>query len=189
MDTFTAVVDSCVFYSAPLRDVFLELSGEGIFRARWTDQIHNEWIRNVLDNNRHIKPEQLARTRQLMDKAVPDCLVVGYDHLIDSLNLPDKNDRHVLAAAIVARAGVIVTFNTKDFPEHALKPYGLKAQHPDDYLISQFDLARGPVCTAIKRLRNRLKNPPMNVAAYLAILRQQQLLQFEQRLQLFNDVI
>lgn len=189
MDTFTAVVDSCAFYSAPLRDILLELSGEGIFRARWTDQIHNEWIRNVLDNNRHIKPEQLARTRQLMDQAVPDCLVVGYDHLIDSLNLPDKNDRHVLAAAIVARAEVIVTFNTKDFPEHALKPYGLMAQHPDDFLISQFDLAHGPVCTAIKRLRSRLKNPPMSVATYLAILRQQQLLQFEQRLQLFNDVI
>jgi hypothetical protein len=189
MDAFTAIFDSCVFYSAPLRDILLELSGEGIFRARWTHQIHDEWIRNVLANNSHIKPEQLARTRQLMDRAVPECLILGYEHLINSVNLPDNNDRHVLAAAIVARAGVIVTFNTKDFPEHELKPYGLKAQHPDDFLISQFDLANGPVCAAIKRLRSRLKNPPMNVAAYLANLRQQQLLQFEQRLQLFKDVI
>ncbi len=189
MDSFTAVVDSCVFYSAPLRDILLELSGEGIFRARWTDQIHDEWTRNVLDNNSHIKPGQLARTRQLMDQAVPDGLVLGYEHLIDSLILPDKNDRHVLAAAIVARAAVIVTFNTKDFPEHTLKPYGLKTQHPDDFLISQFDLARGPVCRAIKRLRSRLKNPPMNVVEYLSNLRQQQLLQFEQRLQLFKNVI
>lgn len=189
MDTFTAIFDACVFYPAPVRDILLEFSGEGIFRARWTDQIHDEWIRNVLDNNSHIKPGHLARTRQLMDQAVPDFLVLGYEHLIKSLNLPDKNHRHLLAAAIVARAAVIVTFNTKDFPEHALKPYGLKAQHPDDFLISQFDRAQEPVCAAIKRLRSRLKNPPMNVAAYLANLRQQQLLQFEQRLQLFKDVI
>ena len=189
MDTFTAIFDACVFYSAPLRDILLELSGEGIFRARWTNQIHDEWIRNVLDNNRHIKPEQLARTRQLMDQAVPECLVIGYEDLVGSLSLPDNNDRHVLAAAIIARAGVIVTFNTKDFPEHALKPYGIEAQHPDDFLIYQLDLAQGPVCTAIKRLRSRLKNPPMDVESYLANLRQQQLLRFEQRLQLFKNVI
>lgn len=127
MDTFTAILDACVLYSAPLRDILLELSGQGVFRVRWTNQIHDEWIRNVLDNNRQIKPEQLARTRQLMDQAVPDCLVIGYEHLVGSLSLPDDNDRHVLAAAIVARAGVIVTFNTKDFPEHALKPFGLEA--------------------------------------------------------------
>ena len=189
MDTFTAIFDACVFYSAPLRDILLEISGEGIFRARWTNQIHDEWIRNVLNNNRHIKREQLARTRQLMDQAVPDCLVVGYEPLVDHLSLPDNNDRHVLAAAIVARAEIIVTYNIKDFPEHALKPYGLEAQHPDDFLVDQFDLAQGPVCMAIKRLRNRLKNPPMDVEAFLANLRQQQLHQFDKRLQLFKNVI
>lgn len=68
-----------------------------------------------------------------MDQAVPDCLVVGYESPVDSLSLPDGNDRHVLAAAIVARAGVIVTFNTQDFPERVLKSYGLEAQHPDEF--------------------------------------------------------
>lgn len=163
MDTFTVIFDSCVLYRAPLRDVLLELSVEGIFRARWTDQIHEEWIRNVLATRPDIDPGQLAPTRALMDQAVPDCLVTGHESLADRLKLPDPDDRHVLAAAIVARAGAIVTFNTKDFPECVLEPYGIEAQHPDDFLIYQFDLAPGAVCTAIKRLRERLKRPPMTV--------------------------
>jgi len=189
MDTFTAIFDACVLYSAPLRDVVLELTVEGIFRARWTNQINDEWIRNVLANNPHIRPEQLARTRELMDKAVPDCLVTGHEALAASLTLPDPDDQHVLAAAIVARAGAIVTFNTKDFPEHMLEPYGLDAQHPDDFLIYQFDLAQGAVCTAIKRLRSRLKQPPMDVEAYLACLARQQLPQFVEKLQRFKHLI
>jgi len=65
----------------------------------------------------------------------PDCLVTGYEPFIAGLALPDPNDRHVLAAAIVSRAGIIVTFNTKDFPQEILEPYGLESQHPDDFLI------------------------------------------------------
>jgi hypothetical protein len=74
-----------------------------------------------------LKPESLARTRELMRIAVPDCLVTGHEHLIDGLDLPDRDDRHVLAAAIHAGAQTIVTANLKDFPSVALAPYGLEA--------------------------------------------------------------
>src|ERR1035437_9280364 len=132
VEPFTVVFDACVLYPASLRDVLLELSTEGIFRARWTDKIHEEWISNLLKNSDgKITPEILARTRELMNQAVPDCLVTGYEQIIESLDLPDKDDRHVLAAAIVAKAGAIVTMNLKDFPDANLDEFGIEAQHPD----------------------------------------------------------
>ena len=66
-----------------------------------------------------------------MDLALPDGLVTGHETLIAGLTLPDADDRHVLAAAMRCNACVIVTFNEKDFPEAALAPYGIEAQHPD----------------------------------------------------------
>jgi len=189
METFTVVYDACVLYPAPLRDVLMELAAIGIYRARWTDQIHDEWIRNLLFNRPDLTPEKLQRTRELMNRAVPDCLVQGHEALIDSLILPDPDDRHVLAAAIVARAGVIVTMNERHFPAEILGPLGIEAQHPDDFLIYQFDLAVGPVCQAIKRLRARLKNPPMDIQAYLDTLVRQSLPQFVLRLKKFEEVL
>lgn len=103
MANFAAVYDACVLYPAPLRDLLLRLALTDLFRARWTDRIHEEWIRSVLENRPDLKPEQLERTRQLMNQAVPDCLVTGYEGLIDQLELPDPDDRHILAAAIRPR--------------------------------------------------------------------------------------
>ena len=96
--SFTVVYDACVLYPAPLRDFLLHLAATDLFRARWSEWIHIEWMRNLLARRPDLSRERLQRTRQLMDQSVPDCLVTGYEGLIDSLNLPDSNDRHVLAA-------------------------------------------------------------------------------------------
>ena len=100
----TALLDACVLYPAPLRDFLLNLACSGIFRARWSDEIHDEWIRNLLQNRPDLTAAQLRRTRELMNKAVPDCLVGGYLGIAKSLILPDPDDAHVLAAAICCRA-------------------------------------------------------------------------------------
>jgi hypothetical protein len=113
----------------------MNLAITDLFRAKWTDDIHDEWIRNVLKNRPDLTKERLRRTRDLMNSHVRDCLVIGYQDLIPSLTLPDVNDRHVLAAAIVARADVIVTYNLKDFPATILEQYGIEAQHPDEFLL------------------------------------------------------
>src|SRR3954464_11109127 len=105
-----------VLYPAPLRGLLMQLAVADLFQARWTDEIHDEWIRNVLSDRPDIRPESQARCRELMNRHVPDCLVVGYETLIPTLVLPDPDDRHVLAAAIHAQAEVIVTFNLRDFP-------------------------------------------------------------------------
>lgn len=89
----------------------MELSAAGLFRAKWTDRIQEEWITNLLLKQNDLKREQLDRTKELMTKAVPDCLVCGFETLEPSLELPDPDDRHVLAAAIHCKADVIVTFN------------------------------------------------------------------------------
>ena len=106
-----AIIDTCVLYSAPVRDLIVRLAQAGLLHARWTDDIHDEWIRNILKNRPQLARERLVRTRSLMDGAVRDGLVTGYEDLVDSLTLPDEDDRHVLAAAIRAGAGLILTFN------------------------------------------------------------------------------
>jgi len=133
----TAVYDANVLYPAPLRDLFIRLAQAGLVQARWTEAIHEEWMCNVLKDNPRLSAERLARTRTLMNEAVRDCLVTGYEDLIASLSLPDPDDRHVLAAAIHARADVIVTCNLKDFPAEVLAGFSIEAQHPRDYAHSQ----------------------------------------------------
>jgi len=122
---FTVVYDACVLYPAALRDFLMHLAITNLFRARWTEMIHEEWIRNVLRDRPDLTAHQLARTRQLMDENVLDCLVTGYESLVPSLSLPDLNDRHVLAAAIRCNANSIITFNTKDFPKESIEPFGI----------------------------------------------------------------
>lgn len=167
----------------------MHLAVTDLYRAKWTDAIHDEWIRNVLKNRPDLKPEQLQRTRELMNAHVRDCLVTGYEPLIEGITLPDPDDRHVLAAAIRAGADLIVTFNVKDFPEEVLKPYGIEAQHPDDFLIFQIDLAPNIVCAAAKRHRASLKNPPKDVEEYLLTLEAQGLAQTVLGLRQFAELI
>lgn len=153
----TAVFDANVLYPAPLRDLLIRLAQAGLVRARWTEAIHDEWVRSVLKANPTLSPDRLARTRKLMNEAVRDCLVTGYEDLTESLSLPDPNDRHILAAAIRAAAEVIVTFNLKDFPAGLLATYNIEAMHPDDFLLALFDASPGPICAAFKRQREGLR--------------------------------
>jgi len=173
MANFTVIYDACVLYPAPLRDFLLHLAMTELFRARWTDHIHAEWIGGVRSNRPDITAEKLERTRQLMNQAVPDCLVTGYEELIDSLELPDPDDRHVLAAAIRCQAGVIVTFNHKDFPANTISRYGIESQHPDEFICHLLDLSPAAVSNAARLQRRALKNPPKSPEEFLGILQRQ----------------
>jgi len=166
----TAVYDANILYPAPLRDLFIRVAQNGLVRGKWTEQIHDEWMRNVLKDNPRLSSERLARTRRLMNEAVRDCLVVGYEDLIASLSLPDPEDRHVLAAAIRANAEVIVTFNLADFPGEALSRFAVEAWHPDDFLVGLFDLAPGALCATVKQQRQALRNPPKTPQELLTTL-------------------
>ena len=154
-----AVLDACVLYPASLRDLLIRLSRAGFFRARWSHQILDEMLDNLVENGGHDR-ERLGRTRTLMIRAIDESLVEGYEPLVDGLVLPDPDDRHVLAAAIHAGAGAIVTHNTKDFPESALRPHGIRLIRPDEF-VHEFILALpDQVLEVIRGQRADLKNPP-----------------------------
>lgn len=169
---FTAVYDACVLYPAPLRDFLIRLALTGTFRARWTARIHDEWTRAVLRS----RPElagALARTRSLMDEAVSDCLVEGYEALAAGIELPDPDDAHVVAAAVRCGANVIVTFNLKDFPRSQLQPLGIDVQHPDEFADYLFDLHPDAVLEAARKQRTSLKAPPVSAERYFDVLLRQ----------------
>ena len=165
--------DACILYPASLRDVVMYLAGSGLFQAKWTEKIHDEWISNLLEKQPEIVPERLTRTRHKMNSAVLDSLVIGYETLIDTLHLPDQNDRHVLAAAIHAGASLIVTNNIRDFPDDILTPYGIKAVTPDEFLVRLIYENAEAVLATIKRQREQLKNPPKTVKEHLETLEKQ----------------
>jgi predicted nucleic acid-binding protein len=173
MANFTAVLDACVRYPAPLRDLLMSVAMTDQFRAKWTDQIQREWVHNLLANRPDLSEAQLQRTVALMNQAVPDCLVEHYEVLIDSLELPDPDDRHVLAAAIMCQADVIVTNNLKDFPQAVMDQYHIDVQSPDTFLNHLFDLNPGAFCTAVHEQRQRLRNPERTAEALLEIFYQQ----------------
>lgn len=170
MSYYTALLDANVLYPAPVRDIFLQLAQTGLFKAKWSQDIHREWIEALLRNEPHRDRSRLENTRNLMDRAVRDCLVTGYQPLIPSLHLPDPDDRHVLAAAIVGRCDVIVTYNLKDFPEGAILPFHIEAQHPDAFLSNHLHLTPGLFCAAIRKIRLRLTKSSFTEAEYISNL-------------------
>ncbi|MBC7796095.1 MAG: PIN domain-containing protein [Pyrinomonadaceae bacterium] len=170
MKELTAILDANVIYPAPLRDLLVRLSLSDAFRARWSETIHEEWMRNVLANRSDLTIEQLTRTKELMNKAVRDCLVEGFESLIDKIELPDTNDRHVLAAAIHVKADVIVTFNLKDFPVEKLAPFGVEAIHPDAFIVSLIEENSAKVLSVVKGQQESLKNPPRTITELLQTL-------------------
>lgn len=100
---------------------------------------------------------------------------VVYD--ANGLELPDPDDRHVLAAAIRCGAQVIVTINLKDYPPETLAAFDLEAQHPDLFLLNLVDLDPGAVVTAVHQQQKDLTRPPMSLPELLDILERQGLVQ------------
>jgi predicted nucleic acid-binding protein len=173
MARYTVIYDACILYPAPLRDLLIQLATANLFRAKWTETIHAEWMSSLMAKRKDLDAGRLQRTRELIDRSVPDCLVEGYEHLIVSVTLPDENDRHIVAAAIHARADAIVTFNLKDFPSEALAPINLEAVHPDEFIAFQVDLNDAAVVIAAQRCCRRLKKPPPSGRHYLDTLESQ----------------
>lgn len=136
-DRFVVILDANVLYPFGVRDVLLRFAEAGLYRARWSQDILSEWRTSLLKRKPHLEASidsQLAA----MGKAFPEANVEGCENLVPSLNLPDENDRHVLAAAIRASAQVIVTENLKHFPKKVLEKYDVEAQSADNFLASTF---------------------------------------------------
>ena len=170
---YPVMLDACVLYPARLRDLLMHLGIAGLYQPKWSHRIHEEWCRNLLQNRIDIAPASLERTVELMNIALPDANVTGYESLIAGLELPDEDDRHVLAAAIRAKAEIIVTLNHKEFPQAVLNTFDIEALHPDDFISDLFDLNHALALEAVRRQRQSLRHPPLTVDEFLTMLLKQ----------------
>jgi predicted nucleic acid-binding protein len=177
-----AVLDASVLYPAPLRDFLMHLAVQEAFYARWTNQIHDEWTRNVLKNRPDLTSSKLERTRNLMNTNARNSLVSHYEPLIETLTLPDPDDRHVLAAAIRANADVIVTANLRHFPKKTLAEFKIRPLHPDDFILELLNIKPEETLMAFCTQRDSLFNPPVTTQTLLATLEQQGLQRTTQQL-------
>lgn len=189
MSKFTVIYDACVLYPAPLRDFLMYLALQDLYRARWTEDIHEEWIHALLKARPDLTREKLQRTRELMDRNVLGALVTDYEKFIPIVELPDPSDRHVVAAAIRCGADAIVTFNEKDFPADALAAFEVEVLHPDEFVVNQAHLSEGAVLAAAKEHREALRNPRKSAEEYLDTLRAQRLPKTAAYLSKFQSVL
>jgi predicted nucleic acid-binding protein len=179
---FTVVYDACVLFPVALRDLFIRLGQTGLFRPKWSERILQEFAEAV----RHQYPDigaRLERQLDLMREALRDAEVVGYAQLIPAVPaLPDPNDAHVVAAAMEARAEVIVTFNLGDFPTDVLAPLKMEAQHPDTFVRHLIDLERDALVAVISDMAAAKSHPPMTYDEVLDVLARRGLVQSAQAL-------
>ncbi len=166
---FTCVLDTNVIYPLWIRDLLLWFAFYELYTPKWSKNIFDEWI-SVM-KRKGIEGKEIKKRTKKMNLAFPDALVLNYESLIDTLELPDKNDKHVLAAAIKTNADLIITNNLKDFPKDYLLGFGLKAKNPDDFLTDIIDLSHKLSVQAFKKLVLNKKNPPYNEYDVLDILR------------------
>lgn len=148
----------------------MQAAVDRLVEARWTNHIHEEWIRNLSANNPTISIERLERTRQLMNDVLPAATIDGYEDHISALNLPDPNDRHVVAAGIAAGAPVILTWNLRDFPAIELKKHNLRRQTPDDFLAGLYDKAPDLIVDSLANARRNLNRTRVSAPTFIDIL-------------------
>ncbi len=187
MSRFAAFLDANILYSMTQTDLIIEMARTGIFRALWSEDIHREWTGKLVEAGRD--PQKIEHRRLVMDAAISDALVTGYEPHIGSLVLPDPGDRHVLAAAIVGCANVIVTRNLKDFPEDAVAPYGIEVQHPDTFLIHQRGLSEQVFLQCVRRVRRRMRKPELSPDEYLEKLRTAELVVLAEELEKVKSLL
>ena len=165
-DRFVVILDANVLFPFRKRDVLLRFYQAGLFRARWSDEILDEWTRNLLRLKPHLEDSIRSQLRAMANH-FPEALVSGHDGLVEALSLPDPNDRHVLAAAIVCGAQHIVTDNLSDFPAERLAAYDIEAIDADEFLSRTFDLYPSEALSVLRDLRGTYGNPPYSAPEFV----------------------
>jgi len=166
-----AVLDACVIYPAPLRDLLLSLADVGLFKPFWSVEINEEWIRNLLVKRPELSHSKLALTVQAMNKSFPDANIMKDAGISSRLILPDKNDIHVLETAIKSGSHYIISSNLKDFPDSELHKYSIQAIDPDSFIFDRFREHEAIALEALTNQINRLSHPPLSRKDVLAIFK------------------
>ncbi|OCQ97454.1 hypothetical protein BCD64_21680 [Nostoc sp. MBR 210] len=165
MKSLSVVLDSCVIYPMPLCDTLLRAAEAEIYQIYFSQEILEGATRNLVKNGRMTNAKAVRFQEQLKSN-FPEAIVEVPLHLVAAMT-NDPGDRHVVAAAIVAKAEIIVTSNLKDFPLEALAPWGIEAWHPDDFLVYLDEHFPGKMFQVIQQQSEDLENPPVSVAQLL----------------------
>ena len=152
-----------------------------LIEDRWTNEIHDEWIRGLAARAPAIPRERLEATRSLMNEALPTATIRGYEGHIAAVSLPDPGDRHVVAAAIAADASIILTRNFRHFPVKELRKFGLRRETPDAFLSGLYDEAPGLMIGSLANARRNLSKTKISTVDFLVILRNQNLVELAKR--------
>jgi predicted nucleic acid-binding protein len=165
-----ALLDACVLYPMTVRDLLLTFADEELFKPFWSEEIQKEWKRNLLLNRPDLDPRRVEQTSLAMDEFFPDASVEDWQTFSNQISLPDKDDHHVLAAAIKCEADYLVTSNLKDFPTEFLEKFNIKPIHPDEFCSMLIQLNQRPAIKAFLKMVGRLKNPSRSISDVLATL-------------------
>lgn len=183
------VLDANVLYGEFVRDLLLSLFFDGIFEAKWTNEITDEWVRNLLENQPDIDREKNRETVIAMHTIRPSPLVENYQRYIEQIDLRDKNDRHVVAAAIASEARKILTWNLRDFPEQVLKGFGIVAESPDKFLADLIIEQPIAVADTFRTMRLRRRKPRMSVDVFIQALSDNRLKMAAKHLARYHDLL
>jgi PIN domain len=183
LEPSVAVFDACILYPFHLRNIIVQAAVDGLVGARWTDEIHNEWIRNLAAGAPAIPVGRLQNTRRLMNDALPTAMVSGYEDHVPMVTLPDPNDRHVVAAGIAAGASIILTWNLRHFPANELKKFGLRKQTPDAFLSELYDKVPDLTIGSLANARRNLNKSRVSASDFIDILANQKLRRVAERAQ------
>lgn len=165
---FPAFLDTCVLYSATLRDTLLRIAETGAFRPQWSADVLDE-LRAVLVREAGLPHERADRLIGQMRSAFPEAEVTDYLGLVDAMTCHPK-DRHVLAAAVAGGSQVLVTFNVRDFPVESVQPHDIGVVTPDAFLLDQLDLYPASVGRALLAQLSAASRPPLTMGQLLGRL-------------------
>lgn len=171
------------------RDILLRFFEQDLYRARWSETIHQEWLTNARKKY-PANLEKLDRTDQLIREHFQSAWVAetDFDRFIDLVDLPDDDDRHVVAAAIACKASYIVTDNLKHFPEAELSKFDIEGGTADKFLSGTFDHYPREAMFDLRRHRQSLRTSPSQ-SEYLMLLRSKGLPMLASRLQPYKEVL
>lgn len=175
------ILDANLLYPFQLRNLLVQFGVDAVITPRWTARINEEWISN-LDAAGRVPRDRLLLTLDLINRALPEAEVSGWEDCMDDLTLPDPDDRHVLAAALVAGAKTILTMNLRDFPASALSPHGVVAVHPDGFLCGLHDADPELLLASTEAAHANLSRSVPSFEDYLDVLERQGLSQLTRRL-------
>jgi predicted nucleic acid-binding protein len=137
----SVVLDACVLVPISLCDLLLRLAEDpGTYEPFWSEQILAETTK-ALRTKIGITEAQAQRRLDQITATFPMATIKVLPELLQAADcIPDKDDRHVLGAAIAAPANTIVTENLRHFPKPCVEKFQVRCLSPDDFLIEQFRL-------------------------------------------------